>query len=340
MSAICYSHQNNIIHKDLKPENILMDKDKDELAIKIIDWGCAETVKTIKRSETADGTIYYIAPEVLHGEYNEKCDIWSCGVIFYILLCGYPPFDGESDEDIYKAIELGEVDFPEENWSQISQEAKNLIQKMLTLDINKRISALDSMQEPWFKKFSEKSKYDKNLAKNILGNMKKFKKNRTLEKTIISFIINQLVRKDERNELEKQFKDWDTNGDGVLSKQEIINGYRKTYGKVDENEIENMIASIDLDGNGVIDYNEFLTCSMNKDKILRNDNLKICFKEFDTDGSGKISIDEISAIFKRGGGDNAADLEAFKKMIKEVDENGDGEISFDEFKDIMNKFFK
>jgi len=340
MSAICYSHQNNIIHKDLKPENILMDKDKDELAIKIIDWGCAETVMTIKRSETADGTIYYIAPEVLHGEYNEKCDIWSCGVIFYILLCGYPPFDGEIDEDIYKAIELGEVDFPEENWSQISQEAKNLIQKMLTLDINKRISALDSMQEPWFKKFSEKSKYDKNLAKNILDNMKKFKKNRTLEKTIISFIINQLVRKDERNELEKQFKDWDTNGDGVLSKQEIINGYRKTYGKVDENEIENMIASIDLDGNGVIDYNEFLTCSMNKDKILRNDNLKICFKEFDTDGSGKISIDEISAIFKRGGGDNPADLEAFKKMIKEVDENGDGEISFDEFKDIMNKFFK
>ena len=90
MGAICYSHQNNIIHKDLKPENILMDKEKDDLAIKIIDWGCAETVKTMKQSEHADGTIYYIAPEVLRGQYNEKCDIWSCGVIFYILLCGYP----------------------------------------------------------------------------------------------------------------------------------------------------------------------------------------------------------------------------------------------------------
>ena len=101
-----------------------------------------------------------------------------------------------------------------------------------------------------------------------------------------------------------------------------------------------MIDSIDLDGNGVIDYNEFLTCSMNKEKILRNDYLKICFKEFDTDGSGKISIDEISAIFNRGGEENSTGLEAFKKMIKEVDENGDGEISFEEFKDIMNKFFK
>ena len=340
MSAICYSHQNHIIHKDLKPENILMDKEKDDLAIKIIDWGCAETIKTMKKSDKADGTIYYIAPEVLKGEYNEKCDIWSCGVIFYILLCGYPPFDGDNDEQIFQAIESGEFNFPKENWSQVSEEAKNLIKKMLTLDINERISALDSLQDPWFKKFSEHNAGDKNLAKNIFGNMKKFKKNRTLEKTVISFIINQLVRKDERNKLEKQFKDWDTNGDGVLSKEEIINGYRKTYGKVDEHEIENMIDSIDLDGNGVIDYNEFLTCSMNKDKILRNDYLKICFQEFDTDGSGKISVDEISTIFKRGGDENSDDLEAFKKMVNEIDTNGDGEISFEEFKDIIVKFFK
>ena len=286
-----------------------------------------------------DGTAYYIAPEVLKGEYNEKCDIWACGVIFYILLCGYPPFNGETDDEIYLEVLKGKFEFPEEDWSEVSDEAKALIKKMLTKDVNKRITALDSMQDPWFKKFEEKEQYDKNLAKSVLKNMKKFKKHRTLEKTIISFIINQLIKKDERHELEKQFKDWDTNGDGVLSKEEIINGYKKTYGKVDENEIENMIKSIDLDGNGVIDYNEFLTCSMNKDKILRNDNLRICFNEFDTDGSGKISIDEISNIFKRGNQDNKEDLEAFKKMIKDADENGDGEISFDEFQDIMNRFF-
>ena len=339
MSAICYSHQNNIVHRDLKPENILMDNDSDDLTIKIIDWGCAQTIKTTKQSNQADGTAYYIAPEVLKGEYNEKCDIWACGVIFYILLCGYPPFNGETDDEIYLEVLKGKFEFPEEDWSEVSDEAKALIKKMLTKDVNKRITALDSMQDPWFKKFEEKEQYDKNLAKSVLKNMKKFKKHRTLEKTIISFIINQLIKKDERHELEKQFKDWDTNGDGVLSKEEIINGYKKTYGKVDENEIENMIKSIDLDGNGVIDYNEFLSCSMNKDKILRNDNLRICFNEFDTDGSGKISIDEISNIFKRGNQDNKGDLEAFKKMIKDADENGDGEISFDEFQDIMNRFF-
>ena len=169
--------------------------------------------------------------------------------------------------------------------------------------------------------------------------MKKFKKHRTLEKTIISFIINQLIKKDERKELQKQFKDWDTNGDGVLSREEIINGYKKTYGKVDVNEIDNMIKSIDLDGNGVIDYNEFLACSINKDKIIRNDNLRICFNQFDTDGSGTISLNEITNIFKRGKEDDNEDLEAFKRIIKDADENGDGEISFEEFQDIMNKFF-
>ena len=339
MSAICYSHQNNIVHRDLKPENILMADDDEDLNIKIIDWGCAQTVKKTKHSKKADGTAYYIAPEVLKGQYNEKCDIWACGVIFYILLCGYPPFNGETDDEIYESVLSGKFQFPEEDWDQVSEEAKNLIKKMLTKDVKKRISALDSMQDPWFKHFEEKKVFDKKLAKNVLTNMKKFKKHQTFEKTIISFIINQLVKKDERQELEKQFKDWDTNGDGVLSKQEIINGYKKTYGKVDENEIDNMIKSIDLDRNGVIDYNEFLACSINQDKIMRNDNLRICFNEFDTDGSGTISVNEISAIFKRGVKDNNEDMEAFQNMIKQADENGDGEISFEEFQDIMNKFF-
>ena len=98
---------------------------------------------------------------------------------------------------------------------------------MLTKDVKKRISALDSMQDPWFKKFGEKTNFDKKLASNVLNNMKKFKKHRTLEKTIISFIINQLIKKDERKELQKQFKDWDTNGDGVLSREEINDIYKK-----------------------------------------------------------------------------------------------------------------
>ena len=341
LSGICYSHQNGIVHRDLKPENILMEDKSHNLTIKIVDWGCATQIKQKERLHETDGTSYYIAPEVLKGDYDEKCDIWSCGVILYILLCGYAPFYGEKDEDIYQQVLKGEYDFPKEEWDHVSEEAKKLVKKMIEKDPTIRISALEALQDDWFKINKDKKRGDKILAKNVLNNMKKFKKNKKFEKATISFIINQLVLKEERNDLEKQFKEWDKNGDGVLSRDEIIDGYRKTYGTVDENEIDNMIKSIDLDGNGVIDYNEFLTCAMNKEKILKNENLEICFKAFDSDNSGKISLDEISAIFNNGNKDNKdkEELEALKKMIKEADENGDGEISFKEFKDLMRKFF-
>jgi calcium-dependent protein kinase len=96
MSAINYIHTNNIVHRDLKPENILLDTKKNNI-IKIIDWGTARFFEKNKKMNKVSGTPYYIAPEVLFEKYDEKCDIWSCGVIMYILLCGYPPFNGETD---------------------------------------------------------------------------------------------------------------------------------------------------------------------------------------------------------------------------------------------------
>ena len=341
LSGICYSHKNGIVHRDLKPENILLEDKSRNLEIKIVDWGYATQMKQRERLHEMDGISYYIAPEVLEGDYDEKCDIWSCGVILYILLCGYAPFYGENDKEIYNQVLKGEYDFPKEEWQNVSEEAKNLVQKMLEKDTKKRITALDALQDKWFKINKQKKTSNKLLAKNVLKNMKKFKKNKKFEKATMSFIVNQLVLKEERKDLEKQFKEWDKNGDGVLSRDEIIEGYKKTYGFVDEGEIDNMISSIDLDGNGVIDYNEFLTCTMNKEKILNNDNLEICFKAFDSDNSGKISLDEISAIFNSRDKENIdkEELEAFKKIIRDADENGDGEISFKEFKDLMRKFF-
>ena len=200
MSGICYSHQNGIVHRDLKPENIIMDDESVDLTIKIIDWGCAKTLNKKEKLNSADGTSYYIAPEVLRGSYDEKCDIWACGVIFYILLCGYPPFNGEDDDEILQAVSKGDFVFPEEEWNSVSIEAKNLIKKMLTKKPKKRISALEALQDIWFKQNEEKTKTNKKLAKNVLSNMKKFKKNRKLEKATIAFIINQLILKDERNE--------------------------------------------------------------------------------------------------------------------------------------------
>lgn len=339
LSAICYCHQNNIVHRDLKPENILLDnKNEENPTIKLIDWGGARFFSKQKKMTKVNGTPYYIAPEVISEVYDEKCDIWSAGVILYVLLCGYPPFNGETDKDIMNAVTKGEFDFPDEEWSVVSKEGKDIIKKMLTYDPKKRIGALECLADPWFKINELKTAENKELAKSSLDNMKRFKRNRKFEQATISFIINQLISKDERNELQKQFQEWDVNGDGVLSKEEIVEGYKKTYGTVDLDEIDNMIKSVDLDGNGVIDYNEFLNCTMNRDKIMSKANLEYAFKTFDKDGSGAISIDEIMLIFNKTSSE--VDKEEFAQILKQADENGDGEIEFEEFKKIMNDFFK
>jgi calcium-dependent protein kinase len=339
LSAICYSHKNHVVHRDLKPENILIEnKQDDKHIIKLIDWGGARYFSPSTKMSKVNGTPYYIAPEVLFNTYNEKCDIWSAGVILYVLLCGYPPFNGETDKEIMEAVKNGYFDFPEEEWSVISSSAKRLIKRMLIYDFKQRPSALELLADPWFSENETKIEANKQLAKSALENMKRFKRNKQFEQATISFIVNQLTSCEDIKSLRETFTEWDKNGDGVLSKEEIMAGYQDIYGSVDEEEIDKMIKSVDLDGNGVIDYNEFLNCTINRDKIISEKNLKFAFNTFDKDGSGAISIDEIMLIFRKTA--TTVDKSIFEKMLKEADANGDGEIEYIEFKAIMEDFFK
>jgi len=339
MSAICYSHSNQVVHRDLKPENIMLENKKDNYPlIKLIDWGGARYFSKEKKMKKIKGTPYYMAPEVLKGKYDEKCDIWSAGVVLYILLCGYPPFNGDTDVEILQNVQRGKFCFPEEEWGIMSDEVKNLIKKMLTFEPSKRLSAAEVLQHPWFSNYEEKEKINKQIAVSAFSNMKKFKRNKQFEHATITFIINQLVSKEDRQELQKQFMLWDKNKDGVLNKDEIIESYQTVYGTVDPDIVENMIKSVDLNGNGVIDYNEFLNCTVNRDKIISHNNLEYAFHVFDKDGSGKVSVNEIIEIFKKNNSD--VDKKVFEQMLKEADSNKDGEIEFNEFKEIMEKFFQ
>ena len=137
MEAINYLHTKNIVHRDIKPENILFTK---EGVLKIADFGTSKFFYKNKMTAT-HGTPYYIAPEVLDGSYDEKCDVWSVGVILYILLSGYPPFYGNSDEEIMIKVGKGKYDFKWKSFDVVSQQAKSLISKLLTKNVNKRCSA-------------------------------------------------------------------------------------------------------------------------------------------------------------------------------------------------------
>jgi len=199
---------------------------------------------------TIKGTPYYIAPEVLKEVYDEKCDIWSCGVILYIMLCGYPPFNGESEKEIMKNVMKGIYDFPEEEWSCVSNEAKELVSKMLKYDPRKRFSAKECLLSNWIQKNQDVTR-DVKLSQNALENLKKFKvklnkkflnfllnywnifkADRKIEQATISFIVNQLICKEERNQLLSQFQLFDKDGDGVLTKEEIFQGYKNLYGDI------------------------------------------------------------------------------------------------------------
>lgn len=124
MTAINYLHKNKIVHRDLKPENLLLDSKSAEPVLKLVDFGTSTKFDPNVKMNQKLGTPYYIAPEVLSKNYNEKCDVWSCGVIMYILLCGYPPFNAHNDNEIMAKVQKGEFTFPADDWKLISHEAQ------------------------------------------------------------------------------------------------------------------------------------------------------------------------------------------------------------------------
>jgi calcium-dependent protein kinase len=336
LSAVNYIHCNQIVHRDLKPENILLDTKKNNI-IKIIDWGTARFFDKNKKMNRISGTPYYIAPEVLNEKYDEKCDIWSCGVIMYILLCGYPPFNAESDNEIMNKIKIGKYSFPDDDWIDISYEAKDLITKMLTYKPSERYSASDCLNHKWLSDKIIKKVLDPKFSARCLQNMKKFHAERKLQQAALTYIVNHLVTKDDKNELLELFQQFDKNGDGVLSKDEILAGYREILGDVEaEKEAERIMAEVDIDKSGTIDYNEFILASLSKQKLLNKEKLEATFKMFDKDGNGTITADEIKSVLNV----SSSDKSSLEKIIKEVDGNGDGEISLVEFKEMMVKFLQ
>ncbi|KAH9621364.1 hypothetical protein KSS87_005751 [Heliosperma pusillum] len=147
IEAIAHCHRNLVSHRDIKPENILFDARN---RVKLCDFGSAEWYGESNWMSGVVGTPYYVAPEVLAGrEYNEKVDVWSAGVILYIMLGGVPPFIGETVEDTFEAVLRANLRFPPRIFRSVSPSAKDLIRKMLCKDVSRRFSAEQVLRHPW-----------------------------------------------------------------------------------------------------------------------------------------------------------------------------------------------
>lgn len=155
MSATVHLHEKNIVHRDLKPENLLLESDKDDSPVKLADFGLSAFAKPGDKLTKAVGTPGYIAPEILMtldedlDGYNVEVDEWSIGIIMYILLCGFPPFFSEDDDECFDMIIAGEFDFPSPYWDNVSEDAKDLLRKLLVTDPAKRLTAADALKHPW-----------------------------------------------------------------------------------------------------------------------------------------------------------------------------------------------
>lgn len=223
LSAINHLHSKKIVHRDLKPENIVFIETKtNEIFIKIIDFGTSIYIKNEPLTQEL-GTIYYIAPEVFKNNYNEKADIWSCGIILYTMLCGHPPFRGNKEEDIKNKILRSKLEFPSKEWTKVSREAVYYVTDLLTYDFSKRPSAEQSLNNPWLVRMLMSDTAEDNiLGENIILNMNKFHSAVTLQKASLAFITNHFGQNEELKRLKSEFDKIDINKDGVLSKVELV----------------------------------------------------------------------------------------------------------------------
>ncbi len=329
LEAVNYLHAHGVCHRDLKPENILFSNVADDSCLKLIDFGLSKVIDGDKNLKGAVGTTFYMAPEVITGNYNEKCDIWACGVILYIMLCGKPPFYSQNEEELKKNICSMKYTFDYPEFKKVSQDAIDLIKKIL-VPPEKRLSAAEILQTPWIKENAPHSTGE-NLKQNW-EHIEKYSKLNLVQKSIINFTAFHLTSK-ETKEFVELFKSLDENSDGVLSIEEIKKGVEQSKFGAKGDNIVKIFEEMDIDKNGLINYTEFISALMDYDKIKENQILA-CFNSYDTDESGKISFKEFCDMIKPQSEEEKKEL---KDLYDEFDTDGDGEISLKEFKEGFKK---
>ncbi|KAG7957617.1 hypothetical protein I3843_11G184600 [Carya illinoinensis] len=329
VNVVNICHFMGVMHRDLKPENFLLSSKDENALLKATDFGLSVFIEEGKVYRDIVGSAYYVAPEVLRRRYGKEIDIWSAGVILYILLSGVPPFWAETEKGIFDAILKGEIDFESKPWPSISGIAKDLVRKMLTQDPKKRITSIQVLEHPWIREDGEAS--DKPIDGAVLSRMKQFTAMNKLKKLALKVIAENLSE-EEIQGLKAMFTNLDTDRSGTITYDELKAGLARLGSKLSEAEVQQLMEAADVDGNGSIDYIEFITATMHRHKLERDEHLFKAFLYFDTDNSGFITRDELETAMKEYG---MGDDTTIKEIIAEVDTDNDGRINYDEFCTMM-----
>ncbi|KAL8166737.1 hypothetical protein V2J09_008236 [Rumex salicifolius] len=323
-------HSLGVMHRDLKPENFLFVNHEENSLLKTIDFGLSIFFKPGEKFTDVVGSPYYVAPEVLRKHYGPEADVWSAGVITYITLSGVPPFWDENEQGIFEQVLHGDLDFTSDPWPKISEDAKDLVRKMLVRDPRKRLTAHEVLCHPWVQ--VDGVAPDKPLDSAVLTRLKQFRAMNKLKKMALRVIAERLSE-EEIAGLKEMFMMIDADNSGQITYEELKVGLQKVGSNLKESEIYDLMQAADIDNSGTIDYGEFIAATLHLNKVEKEDHLFAAFTYFDKDGSGYITVDELQQACEEFGIEDAQ----LEEMIRDADQDNDGRIDYNEFVAMMQK---
>ncbi|KAK4745940.1 hypothetical protein SAY87_012252 [Trapa incisa] len=323
-------HKHGVIHRDLKPENFLFANKKENSPLKAIDFGLSIFFKPGEKFSEIVGSPYYMAPEVLKRNYGPEIDIWSAGVILYILLCGVPPFWAESEQGVAQAIISGIIDFKRDPWPHVSEGAKSLVRQMLEPDPKLRLTAKQVLEHPWLQ--NAKKAPNVPLGDVVKSRLKQFSMMNRFKRKALR-VIADFLSMEEVEGMKELFKKMDSDSDGIVSIEELKAGLKNFGSHLAETEVQMLIEAVETNGKGSLDYGEFLAISLHLQKMANDEHLRKAFSFFDKDGNGYIEPDELRESLMEDGTEDCTDVA--NDIFQEVDTDKDGRISYDEFVAMM-----
>lgn len=323
--AVRYLHDRKAVHRDLKLDHFMYENPGSN-HLKLIDFGFAQFYDPSGEQLSFQcGSFQYVAPEVLAGAYTEKADLWSMGVIVYMLLCGESPWKG-SDANVMKMIKAGKPCFSPFLFNSLSQGAQKLVRSLLTADPERRPSADEALRDPWLlARCGALPAIDDDFAKCL----RRFAEATVLERLFILLAARSLpsgacMLQEDRHRLRQTFGAIDRDNNGLVSVDEVKSAIC-CDGAVSEADAEQMFGFVDINGNGEIGYSDFLAVASHGKAQLTEGALRTTFKNVNVCQSGFITVEDIATIL--GGEQATFQGHTPTEIIKEGDEDGDGMLS-------------
>lgn len=335
--ALHHAHKRGIAHRDIKPDNLVfVSEEEGDTFVKVVDWGLGSYFNDTNM-KSAVGSYAYCVPEILTKKlsrfskgYTAACDLWSLGIMTYVLLCGHPPFRGEAS----KLLKLTKEEklIPEDNiWKALSSESKDFIRCLLKAKPQKRLKFQQVLSHPWFE-MQHSNPIPACVSQNVLQNMRKFCQLSHFFGFCVLAAARQLDAKS-LDEVHQVFCQLDSDGDGVLTIQEVHRGFTD-LGGAEMDDLQELFAIIDQDGSGTIDYTEFVAAAVGERIFQEESALMAAFEAFSHDSSGTISEHEIKDVLRRCDAQKVWSDNAINVMAQEAHHhftNGES-IDFDKFR--------